>query len=352
MDKNLKDNTTKRMISVVMPVYNAEQYIAVAIKSILAQTYGNFEFLILEDGSTDGTLQIINSFDDSRIKLIRNDANKGIVYNLNYGLEVAGGRYVARMDADDIAHPERLALQYEFMEAHPDIAICGTWFEIMEENVVVELPVDHDQIKIGLLDYCVIGHPTAMLRADFFKTNNLKYNSSMQNAEDYDLWVRVAETGKLANLPHVLLRYRKHEQQVSKVASSSQQIITNIVRTNLLYSADKSLAPDYHFYHPGSISNNTTDFNDNIFSRILLLKKIEISNRNQQTFNPELFRNYVQKKQQYFLNMLLKESLAKNIQTAKIFFRKKNVQVLGFFPLVKLALNYIFKIRFPKRYAG
>lgn len=340
------------IISVILPVYNSELYVCEAIKSILDQTFDDFELIIFDDGSTDKTAAVVNSFTDSRIRFIRNSINRGIVYNLNYGLEISMGKYIARMDADDIAHSERLALQYEFMELNPDIATCGTWFEIMEENVVVELPADHDQIKIGLLDYCVIGHPTVMLRADFFKTNNLKYRSSMQNAEDYDLWVRVAQIGKLANLPYVLLSYRKHEQQVSKVASSNQQIITNIVRTNLLYSADKSLAPDYNFYHPGSISNNTTDFNDNIFSRILFLKKIEICNRNQQTFNPVLFRVYIQKKQQYFLNMMLKDGFAKNIQTAKIFFRKKNIQVLGFFPLVKLALNYIFKLYRPKRYAG
>lgn len=340
------------MISIVMPVYNAEQYLADAIESILAQTYRDFEFLILEDGSTDRTIEIINSFEDPRIKVICNDVNRGIVHNLNYGLEISVGKYVARMDADDIAHSERLALQFEYMEANPAVAVCGTWFEIMEENVVVELPTDHEQIKIELMDYCAIGHPTALLRADFFKTNNLKYSSSMQNAEDYDLWVRVAQIGKLANLPRVLLSYRKHEQQVSKVESSSQQIITNIIRTNLLYSTDKSLAPDYHFYYPEIISNNATDFNDNIFSRILLLKKFEISNRTQQTFNPVLLNNCIKKKQQYFLNMLLKHRFTKDINILKIIFMRKNIEMIGFLSLFKLTLDYIFKFRLPKRYAG
>ena len=129
-------------ISVVMPAYNAEKYITEAIDSILFQTFKDFEFIIINDASTDSTKDIIESYKDPRIKLVNNEQNKGVAKSLNIGISVACGKYIARMDADDIALPERFQKQFDFMEQHPNIDVCGSWAKKTgNENEIINNPV-------------------------------------------------------------------------------------------------------------------------------------------------------------------------------------------------------------------
>lgn len=213
------------LVSVVLSVYNAEKYIGEAIESILVQSYENFELIIINDGSTDKSLEIISAFNDNRILLI-NRENKGLIASLNEGISRAQGAYIARMDADDIAMTERLAVQVDFMHKHPDIGICGTALHVFGENThehVWKLPLEDKYIKAQLLFSSALAHPTVMMRKSLIDHYRLTYNPSFKHAEDYELWTRFSHYTKMANLPEVLLKYRVLEHSASRAADKEVQ---------------------------------------------------------------------------------------------------------------------------------
>lgn len=207
------------LISVILPAYNASDYIKEAIKSILNQTYINFELIIINDGSTDNTLEIIRAFNDSRIKVINNDINKGIIYCLNRGIEESGGEYIARMDADDISLPQRFEKQIEVMKQNPEIVVCGTYinyFGTSKGRFSRSQPkCDNDEIKKSLLIRSAFAHPTVMIRSSILKKNGLKYDEAFRSCEDYKLWIDIANYGTFFNIPQPLLNYRISMNQVS-----------------------------------------------------------------------------------------------------------------------------------------
>lgn len=203
-------------ISVLMPVYNCELYIQAAVESILNQTYTDFEFLIIDDASTDATLSIIKSYTDSRIKIIEKPVNSGYTNSLNYGLTIAKGKYIARMDGDDISYPERFAKQITFLDANPDVVVCGTTYKIVGNDKKIRLPEKHNEIAIGFLKGNCISHPSVMIRKECLDTFLIQYDTSKEPAEDYHLWIQLLVYGKLCNLPDVLLEYRVYGNQVSK----------------------------------------------------------------------------------------------------------------------------------------
>lgn len=209
-------------ITVLMPVYNCELYIKEAIDSILNQTFSDFEFLIIDDASTDKTLSIIKTYNDSRIQLIEKPVNSGYTNSLNYGLTIAKGKYIARMDGDDISLPDRFEKQVIFMEANQDVVVCGALYQLIGREEIYDLPEFHEAIKISLLYGNCLGHPTVMLRNSVLIKNGMKYNIKMEPAEDYDLWVRLIAIGKLHNLQEVLLNYRIHNTQVSTSRKAQQ----------------------------------------------------------------------------------------------------------------------------------
>ena len=212
-------------ITVLMPVFNCAPYIGDAINSILIQTYIDFEFIIVDDCSTDGTLEIIGKIEDPRIILLSKETNTGYTKSLNLGLNMARGEYIARMDGDDISLPERFNRQVYFMDNNPDVAVCGTWFEyIGEGNQLMPFPLTHDAIKILLLEQNPIGHPTAMIRKSILDKNWLRYDETMEPSEDYDLWIRLSAYGQLANIGERLLMYRIHDKQVSAIKIKRQNL--------------------------------------------------------------------------------------------------------------------------------
>jgi len=207
-------------VTVLMPVYNGEKYLAEAIKSILNQTFTNFEFIIIDDGSSDKSLEIIKSFDDARITLLRNGENLGLVKTLNKGIKVATGKYIVRMDADDISLPERIKKQVVFMESHPEIAVSGSWVRIIknvETGEVWNFPGDPAEIKCKLLFNNVLVHSSVIIRKEYFIQRNLNYESYFGQAEDYNTWVRVAAVSLITNIPEVLHLYRVHSLQAMQV---------------------------------------------------------------------------------------------------------------------------------------
>ena len=204
-------------VSFLMAVYDGEIYLDEAIQSVLNQTLHDFEFIIINDGSTDGTAKIIERYrrEDGRIRAYE-QPNRGLVVALNRGLELARGEYVARMDADDISVPERVATQVAFMDAHQEVGICGTWIETIgtPHGDVRRYPTDDATIRSWLLFESVLAHPSIVMRRELLMKTGLSYDAGYVHAEDYDLWVRAARHTALANIPEVLLRYRLHPQQV------------------------------------------------------------------------------------------------------------------------------------------
>ena len=198
------------IVTVLMAVFNGEKYLREAIDSVLTQTFGDFELLIVNDGSTDGSRAIVESYGDSRIRLIDNETNLGLARSLNRGLAVARGRYVARLDADDVSEPERLARQAEFMERHPDVVLLGSWHTLIDEHSKEIgrrwVPCDHFPIRWMLEFICPFAHSAVMIRRTALLTES--YDESFEYAMDYDLWLRLAERGRVANLNQFLMRYR------------------------------------------------------------------------------------------------------------------------------------------------
>jgi len=202
-------------ISVVMPVYNAGKFLSEAIQSILDQSYASFEFIIINDGSTDNSLEIIKSFIDKRIKILSNPANIGNYPSRNKGMSIAKGKYIFVMDADDVALKQRLERQYIFMEENPDIGLAGSGFRYFGKEGDIFRESNYERIKVILLfNNCFI-HPTLILRNDFLKKFNLQYNIKYYYSADYDLIVRAARHFHITNIPEVLLHYRFHEQQIT-----------------------------------------------------------------------------------------------------------------------------------------
>ena len=208
-------------VSVILPVYNCEQYIFETIQSVLNQTFTDFELLIVDDCSTDKTVAIIKEFDDDRIQLTLKEKNTGYTDSLNYAISIAKGQYIARMDGDDICVSTRFEKQVAFLDANPNIILCGSAIQIIGTNTVLRHPSNHEAIKVKLCLGTSFYHPSVMGRVEVFQAN--LYDKKYEPAEDYDLWTRLAFQGELANLEEVLLLYRVHDNQVSNERKTTQE---------------------------------------------------------------------------------------------------------------------------------
>lgn len=211
-------------VSILMPVYNAEQYLSQALDSIVSQSFEDWELILINDGSTDGSESIIMDYDDERIFYIKNPVNLKLIKTLNKGIDYCGGQYIARMDADDICHPDRLKHQVEFLDSHPQVLMCGTAAAVIDNcgkqtGNIYNLTSD-DYLQINLMFSPSFIHPSMMIRTEVLKEN--KYDEAYKHVEDYDLWCRIAKLGKVANIDDELLRYRWHDSNVSVLNSEVQ----------------------------------------------------------------------------------------------------------------------------------
>ena len=209
------------LVTVQMPVFNGACYLQDSVKSILAQTYTNFEFLIIDDGSTDNSLELLRSFEatDKRVKLISRK-NRGLGATQHELCTAAQGTYVAQLDQDDVAFPDRLARQVAYLIEHPDVVCVGTAYQIIDsrDRLLTTLSPPTDDAEIQLLNlqgHCAILHPSAMMRKSALDTVG-GYDAVFNTAVDIDLWLRLGELGKLANMPDALVQYRLHENSASE----------------------------------------------------------------------------------------------------------------------------------------
>jgi len=217
-----------QIVSVLMPVYNAERYVAQSIESILVQTFADFEFIITDDGSTDGSLKILEAYaaKDKRIRLTSR-RNKGLTPTMNEMLRQARGELIAIIENDDLALPERLARQVEFLQSQPDFVCVGGAQELIDEKgrllTRLELPLHNDRIQqLALAGHGSICHPGSMIRRSaLMKIGG--YDETMRLAHDLDLWLRLGEVGSLANLKDVVVKYRLHKSSLSEQKGIQQR---------------------------------------------------------------------------------------------------------------------------------
>jgi len=219
-----------------MPVYNAGNFLAEAIESILAQTFRDFELLIINDGSTDNSLEIIKSYNDKRIRLVENEANIRLIATLNRGIELSRGEYIARFDADDVCLPQRLEKQVEFMDAHPEVGLCGSYLKTLglKKDYEVHFETEHDEIKFKLFFDTHFPHPAAMIRKSVLLQHHLRFEKEYIHAEDFEMWNRIANVCRLAIVPEILVLKRSHEAQISVMHTGTQEKISRKIREELI----------------------------------------------------------------------------------------------------------------------
>jgi glycosyltransferase involved in cell wall biosynthesis len=219
-------------VTVLMPVFNGERFLREAIDSLLQQTYRDFELLILNDGSTDGSRAIVRSYADPRIRLIEHERNRGLTATLNRGLAEASSDLIARQDADDLSSPNRLAKQVEFFKLHPDVALVGTQARFIDERGyssggILQRACSHDSIKWDLLFDNSFTHSSVMFRKRVVRGELGGYDETFSYCQDYELWSRIATSHHVANLSESLVGYRVHPY-----ARMSERMKDSIVREN------------------------------------------------------------------------------------------------------------------------
>lgn len=217
------------LVSIILPCYNAEQYLKCCLNSIFNQTYHNFELIIVDDGSTDTTRQIIDAIEDPRVIRIKNNSNLGVTACLNNCISMAKGKYIARMDADDLMHQDRLKLQVSFLEENPDYGLVGSGYNVIDVNGMpanrAEPMHTNNELKLTLLFFNPFAHPTIMTRTEIFKA--MLYDPIYRHCEDYELWFRISEHYKIINLHETLLNYRIHNENTS--IKNNNQMKENVV---------------------------------------------------------------------------------------------------------------------------
>lgn len=239
-------------ITVLMPVFNASRHLDEAVDSILSQTWTDFELLAVDDGSTDDSLKKLVARADPRIRIEPLPRNQGVVAALNHGLALARGALIARMDSDDVAEPDRLARQFAFMQAHPEIGVLGTDFTPFGDKTGESWVryFDDANLRVALLFENPLCHPTVMIRRSALTDGGLQYPADCPHAEEYALWLRLAGRTRLANLPDRLLRYRIHPGQVSHYKSGEQsRSIDRLVGMQLDALGIPSSARDLRIHH-------------------------------------------------------------------------------------------------------
>ena len=277
------------LVSVVMPVYNSSAYLPDAIESILGQSYPNFEFIIVNDGSTDHSEEIIKSYHDSRIKYIRLEQNHGNACARNLGLENASGKYVMIQDSDDMSLPDRMKIQVEFLESHPWVGVCGSYMKVIEgqKEYYRKYPRDADVIRASLLSKNPVAQPTVMIRKEVFDIYNLRH---IKYYEDFNLWYQASKVSAIVNIPRVLVHYRLFDtDQKLHHRLIKQHIIQLIFRqklTELGIRIPEEELNDFATFMKGFLAIDSNKYKQ----YLIWLKMIEQANKDMKIYPHKEFR--------------------------------------------------------------
>lgn len=213
-------------VSILTPLYKSrEEHLRETIESVLAQTFQDFELLLLNDSPDDDTRlrSIVAEYQDARIRYMCNAENLGISASRNKLIEAASGDYLAVLDHDDLMLPERLRLQVEYLDAHPDVGVVGSMIEYFPGGKRPALPVDDDELRLNLMYGCVLAHTSAMIRKAVLEQTGIRYEAAFSPSEDHALWVRLLPHTRLHNLPEVLVKYRRHESNTTNLLSGKMR---------------------------------------------------------------------------------------------------------------------------------
>ena len=204
------------LITVVMPVYNGEKYLREALQSLVQQDFAHWTAIVVDDGSIDGSAEIARTFPDSRVRVHTYDTKRGISVALNVGIKLADTEFIARLDADDIALPQRFRVQFDFLQQNPGVGVVGTWAEVFGgRSMAIEPPTSHNQLVAEMLWRNPIVHSSVMFRKSAFSRESGPYRSEWEPCEDYDLWTRLCSQVEIAVIPQTLTRHRVHPEQIS-----------------------------------------------------------------------------------------------------------------------------------------
>ncbi|NUQ81548.1 MAG: glycosyltransferase [Bacteroidetes bacterium] len=226
--KQQQSNLTP-LVSVIIPVYNTEGTIKKAVESIVKQTYQHLEIILIDDASSDRSFQEIANLNDSRIRILRNETNLKTAATLNRGIAESNGTLIARMDADDVSHQDRIRLQVGFMQSHPDVDVLGTAFRKLPSGKKITQPLTHEEIDVAMLVRNPIAHPSVMIRKSLLGSDSL-YNPDFPAAQDFELWQRLISKARFANLPDGLLDYYIHANQISTGQKDKQNRFADLVK--------------------------------------------------------------------------------------------------------------------------
>lgn len=295
-------------VTVFTPVYNCEDYISETIQSILNQTYEDFEYLLIDDCSTDRSVDIIESFSDPRIRLIKNEINQGISYNRNLAIDESNGDYLAMIDGDDIALSQRLEKQIEFLEKHPEYGIIGT--EIIhidaqgkEMNQSITFPIPDEQIPSRMLFNNYIYTSSATIRKSVFE-EGIRFKKSFIVAEDYEVWIQLIRKSKIGHIREPLTKYRIHDQSIS-IQKKQLMLDTEIKIINIQLNELKCPLNSEELKIFSAISKENHLLYINKYKEVnsLIAKLIQANNRSK-IFNSSDFKKHLyQYWHIYFLNI-------------------------------------------------
>ncbi|MDR1764352.1 MAG: glycosyltransferase [Dysgonamonadaceae bacterium] len=315
-------------ISVIIPVYNGERFIGEAIESILNQTFTDFELIIVNNCSTDSTAAVVARYNDPRIIYVENEKNMGVIFSLNRGLSMSSGKYIARIDADDIALPRRLQIQYDYMEKHPEIGVLGSSVESFDNNTGksqrVDFALTDKAIRAFTFFQSPFNQPSVIFRKSVLDENGLKYPEGYYLAEDYSFWVDLLKVTKGANLSEILLRYRKHEKSettvADKVVNSRAEVVirvhhkyleNNNIRLDSAQLETFTLFTDRSFrYELNSENQRAADLVINIFLEQLKANHPELLDETLKNLSAICFYKFLKYRKipqtKLFLNLFLK----------------------------------------------
>lgn len=324
-------------VTILLPVYNGEKYLQATIDNILQQTYTDFTLLIIDDGSTDSTVDIVRSYQDERISLLQNPTNIGLVDTLNKGIALCQTEFLARMDADDLWEKNKLEKQIQLMDKNSAIGLCGTSvrkFGTINGDFI--FPITNDTLKVGFLFYCTMSHPSVVYRTSFLKKTGLLYQKAYFPAEDYKMWIDCLDKTTIYNIPEPLVHYRQHEEQICQEKKNIQDDKTNLVRKEHLLKLYPNATNEEIKFHIEKYVSYQIESEKDLKKHINWTKKLMAENKKSGYIAPKI----MQKEIQTYLQTSIKQYMQQR------YFAKRNrllqllrYILLGYFSHLSLKRN-------------